>query len=349
MISGRPRALFVCRGSVADGLGHVIRTRAVIEAAAPQFDLELIVIGDELPRALLADMPHQWRLVDDEDALLDAAADLQPDVVVFDLVALSERTVDRITKTALTVSLSPVFDQLARMNLVFNRTRYGLNGDESRGGGRHYGVDYAIVRPECRRIDTGTFADHLDDDVISIAISMGGSDAPNRTLEVLNALRPLGAPATFWVLLGEGYGHSYRDLVECVRRDHRHEIILAKTNRSMWRILRNCSIAILAGGVTTYEAVFAGLPSVNVLAEKRDRFLIRELVEHSAAFDGGTFDEPGLETLRTTVEQLIADREALLGVHRASRGLVDGRGAERVVQRILSELAPQPRHELEAV
>ena len=36
--------------------------------------------------------------------------------------------------------------------------------------------------------------------------------------------------------------------------------ILAKTNRSMWRVLGNCSLAILAGGVTSYEAAFAGCP-----------------------------------------------------------------------------------------
>jgi spore coat polysaccharide biosynthesis predicted glycosyltransferase SpsG len=192
------------------------------------------------------------------------------------------------------------------------------------------------VRSECRRIDTGTFARQLDEQVLSLAISMGGSDAPNRTLDVLRALRGLSAPATLWVLLGEGYAHSYNLLVDAVGMDSRHEIILAKTNRSMWRILENCSLAILAGGVTTYEAAYAGLPSLNVLDREDDKALVRELIERGAAIDAQLAHPAGLSALVETVAALEADRERLLYAHRAARGLIDGHGAERVSRALVA-------------
>jgi spore coat polysaccharide biosynthesis predicted glycosyltransferase SpsG len=344
-----PRTLFVCRGSAGDGLGHVIRTREVVAAADSLLDPTLLVVGDDLPTALLDGSSFRWSIVPDERALVEATSGVDWDAVVFDAVSFGNETVRTLSGDALKASLSPIFSHLPQMDLAFNRTRYDGEGEAVDGPGIHYGLEYAIVRRDCRRIATGVFADHLDEDIIAIAISMGGADAPNRTLDVLDALRPIESPATFWVLLGEGYAHSYRSLVDSVQRDRRHEVILAKTNRSMWRILRNCSLAILAGGVTSYEAVFAGLPSVNVLADPADRFLIREPVELGAAFEGGTFADPDLTTLRETVERLIGDREELLRVHRASRGLVDGRGARRVVETIAGAVTSASTATLEQV
>jgi spore coat polysaccharide biosynthesis predicted glycosyltransferase SpsG len=334
-----PSALFVCRGSERDGLGHLIRTRAVVEASDGTLDASVIAIGDRHAEALLAELPVPYRVVADESEAVEYGRAANAEAVVFDLIGLSETAWTQLTAGRITASLSPIFDHLARVDLAFNRTSYPYPGIAPPETARRYGLEYAIVRPECRRIDTGTFARQLDDDVLSLAVSMGGADAPNRTLEVLQALRGLPVPATFWVLLGEGYAHSYRALVDQLRLDRRHEIILAKTNRSMWRILGNCSLAILAGGITTYEAAYAGLPSINVLDREADHFLIRELIERGAAL-GAEVVESGLDGLASTVAALQADRERLLHAHRATRGLIDERGAERTVLAIAAALRP---------
>ena len=66
----------------------------------------------------------------------------------------------------------------------------------------------------------------------------------------------------------EGYNHSYQSLVDVINRNNRHEIILAKTNRSMWEILSNCNVAILAGGLMLVESIYAGLPSINIFEKE---------------------------------------------------------------------------------
>jgi spore coat polysaccharide biosynthesis predicted glycosyltransferase SpsG len=312
----------------------LIRTRAVVEAAASVLDASVVAIGDSNAETLLHGLAAPYHVVADERDAVEVGRGSGAEVVVFDLISLPEAAWTALTTDRLKVSISPIFDHLGHVDLAFNRTRYPHPGSRPPEAGRHYGLDYAIVRPECRRIDTGTFVRQLDDETLALAISMGGADAPNRTLEVLRALRGLAAPATFWVLLGEGYAHSYRDLVDEVRLDRRHEIILAKTNRSMWRILENCSLAILAGGITSYEAAYAGLPSINVLDRGTDRSLVRELIERGAAIDADVGGGVGLGGLAGIVDELQADRERLLHAHRATRGLIDGRGAERTATAI---------------
>ena len=321
--------LFVCRGSAEDGLGHVIRTRAVAEALPPGTGAEVVAIGDSLAAAMLDGLALPWTVVSADADVAGRSAE----VVVFDTIPLDGAVFDALAPGAVTASLSPIFDHLDRVDLAFNRTRYGESGPAS-DPRLHYGLEYAIVREACRPIDTAVFEAHLAEDPLSIAITMGGADAPNRTLRVLDALRDVRAPATFWVLLGEGYAHSYRDLVNAVKRDARHEVVLAKTNRSMWRILRNCSLAILAGGVTTYEAARAGLPSVNLMASAGHAFLVRELVEKGAAIDAGVLGDAGLASLRATIDRLEQSRDELLQMHLAAKPLIDGRGAQRVVEAI---------------
>lgn len=331
------RLLFVCRGSVHHGLGHVIRSRAVAEAAIERgIPTRLLCLGDEHAAAMLAGFVGEWSVAAEESQALASISD-DPAAVILDMVELSDQGFQELTEGRLSVSLSPIFNQLEHVDLSFIRTRYAAPGQSTNHAGRHGGLDYTVVRSACERIDTGTFARSLDDETLAVGICMGGSDAPNRTLAILESLRQLESSATFWALLGEGYGHSYRELVDAVRRDGRHEVILAKTNRSMWRVLSNCSLAILAGGVTTYEAAYAGLPSINLLSRAEDEFLVRELVEEGAAIHAGTFDSDPAELLNH-VARLEADREGLMAAHRRARVLVDGLGATRIVERIAREL-----------
>jgi spore coat polysaccharide biosynthesis predicted glycosyltransferase SpsG len=330
------RFLFCCRGSSDDGLGHVIRTRAVIDRLPAGIEAELVVLGrDECAAPLLEGLAVPWTISTGDGTITERAAAFEPNVVVFDTIGLERAVFESVAAGRLTASLSPIFDHLDQVDLAFSRTRYDHNGIASVAPGRHYGLEYAIVRPECRRSDSVLFEKHLGESPMAIAISMGGADAPNRTLEVLDALHDMPVPATFWVLLGEGYAHSYRALVDCVKRNHRQEIILAKTNQSMWRIMRNCSLAILAGGVTTYEAAYAGLPSINLLEREGHGFLVRELVERGAALIGGTVDDRGHEGVLREVTRLERDRDAVLAMHRATTGLIDGRGAERVLEELV--------------
>jgi spore coat polysaccharide biosynthesis predicted glycosyltransferase SpsG len=336
--------LLACRGSAADGLGHVIRTRAFAERLPAWVDARLVVLGDGVAAPLLEGLDIEWSIARDDRALFSHATAIDPDVVVFDTISLEQYVFDAVAERAVTVSLSPIFDHLESVDLAFNRTRYERDGLAA-AANRRYGLDYAILRAGCERIDTGFYRRNVERDRISIAVSMGGADAPNRTLQVIEGLRELTAPATFWVLLGEGYDHSYHQLVDAVRRDNRHEAILAKTNQSMWTILQNSSLAILAGGVTTYEAVYAGLPSVNLFESDDHRFLVRELVEAGAAIDGGLIDGDGVEAMRDAVAMLEADRDSLLDMHLRSRGMLDDHGADRVVGDIVSFVRRRARRD----
>ena len=237
------RVLFVARGSVKDGLGHVMRSRTVAMEMGKQVSARFIVLGDEFVDALLVGRGLRHEIVRDEEEVLSRAAEFAPHVVVLDMLRFDRDRLLRLKERSMVASLSPVFDQLGLVDVLYHRSsvrdpRWNFGPD---GPHVECGLQYTVVRSNCRVIPEDVYRRNLAEHPLSVAISMGGADAGNKTLEVLEALRAVPAPLLIWVLLGEGYAHSYNALVERVKRDARHEVILAKTADSMWRVMQTCS------------------------------------------------------------------------------------------------------------
>ncbi len=336
-MSARPRILFLCRGSLRDGLGHVTRSRTVAERLAGRAEVKFIVIGDGCAEPLLLGRGLDFIADADEAAARVCFREFAPAIVVLDLLTLDREFCRALAVGALTVGLSPIFDGLENLALCFHRTAQpGPDWHFSPGRPElRAGLRYAVVSAHTTRIPEPVFEHHAADPTLSIAISMGGTDAANKTLRVLDQLKKLPQRLLIWLLLGEGYGHSYQALVDTMRGS-RHEIILAKTNDSMWRILHLCSLAILAAGTTTYEAAYAGIPSITLLENSGSYFLIQELVEKGAALCAGHTFAESLAALNPLIAALDSDRARLREMHRAAQSLIDDRGAARIADEILA-------------
>ena len=204
-------ALFVCRGSVADGLGHVMRTRAVADASPDALEAELVVIGSEHAEQVLEGTAAEVSVVAGEAEAVAIAERSSAQIVVFDLTKISAEAFKAITAGRVSASLSPIFPFLDWVDLrqpdALHRT-----GPQPAAEGRYYGLDYAFVRPECRRIDSAPYARGLEEESISIAISLGGADRQPHP-QVLGELRSLDTRQRSRSC-SAGLSHSYNELVD---------------------------------------------------------------------------------------------------------------------------------------
>ncbi len=330
----RTRVTFLCRGSTEVGLGHVMRTRAVADALAAdgRTVVRLVAIGDDAAASLLATRTYPVHVARDEAEATAAAAATRPHVVVLDTTTLSRAGFDRVAAGARTASLSPVFDRLEDVDACFHRARRHPDG---RRPGWRLGPEWAVVRPEVVPIPDDRYAAATDPTrPLPVAVCMGGGDAANDTRRILERLRAVDRPLLVWALLGKGYRHSIDELERTATADRRHEVILARTTHSMWHVLRDCALAVLAGGTVTYEAAAAGLPSVNLLADPARAWLVEDLVDAGAAFLAGGPEPPaaGHDPLVELVTRLSVDRAALRAARHAARGLVDGGGTGRIAE-----------------
>ncbi len=335
--SATPRILVVCRGSSEHGLGHVMRARTVASWLSKRVPVDVLAIGDlEVIEPLLRGRGLTFWVEANLAGALPLYRRLNPQVVVFDTMEFPVDDFLAIKRDTMTVSLSPAFNCQPHVHLVFHRTQY-LTQDLIGLGSSvtiRRGLDYVVLRETCHKIPEDTYIRNLNRGPLAVAISMGGVDATNHTLQLLTSISQLSTPLLLWVLLGEGYAHSYQALVDCVSADTRHEIILAKTTDSLWRVMETCSLAILAGGITTYEAAFAGLPSINLLRNDLGPPLLKELVERGVGIPAGPPFLAALPQVNAELVRLEQSRPELLQMHRSANGLIDGRGAERIANEI---------------
>ena len=333
MSDRRLKVMFLCRASTKDGFGHLFRCHSLIESVPETIDSYLVVLGSPNQLFTSDKLSSPERVINRDVDFITVANEIKPDVLIFDLNELDEEIFSTLTEGRFTVCLSPLFEHISRVSQVFNRTAY-LSG-EIPGPQIYAGLDYTITSYNCQPITGSVYRDHLYEPQLSVGISMGGGDAPNNTLELLKSLRDFPDDAIFWIFLGVGYSHSYDLLVEESYGNQRHEVVLVKTNQTMWRVLKNCHLVILSGGVTSYDAVYAGLPAINLLHSAEHFFLFKELMEQGVCFCPGVF---GLETLKMLpglLSDINKNRDQLWKMHQDSQTLIDGRGSHRVWQRIL--------------
>ena len=329
--------LFVCRGSTSEGLGHVTRSVTIIRQLLRDYNsVKLIIIGDDFAAELAKNLYIEVKVIKQDREVLSIFDAFRPDIVFFDLNHFDYEIFKELAKRCFIVGLSPLFQHLDRVDIVFNRTIYTRKGIELSEDRMYLGLQYSVITDNGIQISEKAYMENLTRKVFSVGISMGGTDAANKTLRVLEKVKELDQPAIIWCLLGEGYSHSYEELVSRAKENGRHEIILAKTVQSMWHILQNCSVVVLAGGVTTYEAVYAGMPSINLFETQDDFFLIRELTEKNCAVNAGVLSDDNLAKVKENLELFNLERWRLMNLHRRTKGLVDKYGANRIIDDTLA-------------
>ncbi len=307
------------------------------QALSRGHDVTVLAIVGEGLESILNDVGCATVLLRDEQSVPGHLASAgAADVMVLDLTSLPRGVFEACRRQApLLASLSPIFSEMADVDVVFTRSKAGLDLPGVRVYG---GLEYAVFSESCRPIDNGRYRASASSAELPVAVSMGGADASNKTLAVLQAIVSSRSRSTVWVLLGDGYTHCYNALVDCVRGNSLHEVILAKTNRSMWSIMQNCALAILSGGLTTIEAVHAGLPSIN-LFEKPEHLAVvsGDLFEAGVCLNGGLFGDAGLARMVALLDELGEDRDRLLAMHRRCRGLIANNGSVKVLEALEQE------------
>jgi spore coat polysaccharide biosynthesis predicted glycosyltransferase SpsG len=100
--------------------------------------------------------------------------------------------------------------------------------------------------------------------------------------------------------------------------------------------LAEAELAVVAMGVTVYEALASGVPPIVVSRSRGDVSHARELAAHGALVSLGL--QWNEERVAEAVGALLASPARRAVMAAAGRGRVDGRGAERVVDRLVGLL-----------
>ena len=128
------------------------------------------------------------------------------------------------------------------------------------------GLKYALLRKEFYEVKKNLR--HRDGNIKNILVFYGGSDLTNETMKAVNALVKLGIP-DLTVNVVVGGSNLNRDEIEKFCGQHGFNFYCQVDN--MAELMNSADLSLGAGGSTTLERFFLGLPSiVTAIAENQE-------------------------------------------------------------------------------
>lgn len=187
---------------------------------------------------------------------------------------------------------------------------------------REFAAAHVVARPR----DAG---------VARVLVYFGGSDPRNATGFALDAmaLTPL-SQAVLDVLVGPGYRHEAS--LTCQLRSWR-KATLHRALPHLAGILSSADLAIGAGGITTWERLCLGVPSVVVSVAENQHSSCESLGSAGLIEYAGALESLDCERLRDVLERILEDADRRKALSARGLAMVDGLGAARVAEIMLDD------------
>lgn len=330
------------------GSGHVMRC-LTLAACLAERGAEVVFACRELPGHLLERIAGQFSVVRLPAQYAGEAAALSPETPVptqADLTALQEQLAGRVfdwcvlDHYGLDVEWERQATTFARYLLVIDdlRTRSHCcdvlldqnfhGGAEAYGGAvqqRLFGPHYALLRPE--------FAQHravprpaVTGATPRLLLFFGGGATGAHLLQVLPELADLDVAID---VLSSAANATLLSLPERLQSDER--IRLHIDSREVAAVMQGCDLYLGAGGSITWERACLGLPGIVAAVSDNQKAIC--LANQEKGFDHylGAIEDVAPGSWRTALLAALNNPEGLAARRRNAAALVDGLGAQRVV------------------
>jgi UDP-2,4-diacetamido-2,4,6-trideoxy-beta-L-altropyranose hydrolase len=193
------------------------------------------------------------------------------------------------------------------------------------------GTDYSLLRGEF--LPWSAWKRRIRSNTSRFLITLGGSAATTRSLDVLRALP---SSDDVEVALLAGGSAQLADSLEAEAANIGKNILVVRNTSDMPGWMAWADIAVAGAGVTSYELLFMGLPSVLLVLAENQRPVADCLTKLGVSLPGRLDGASANKEFGTTVRSL-ADSSRRDAISQASRNLVDGLGSDRVCAAMLGK------------
>jgi UDP-2,4-diacetamido-2,4,6-trideoxy-beta-L-altropyranose hydrolase len=160
------------------------------------------------------------------------------------------------------------------------------------------GPNHSLLRPDFLKAKSQLR--HRDGSIERILVLFGGADSSNETAKSMEAIRSLNRPdLKVDVVIGSAYPH--RKEIEKLTRNLPN-IDLRFNVSHMAALMADADLAIGAGGATTWERCFLGLPAIATILAENQRSIIEATASEGALFNLGWFPDVTAEMVSSKIE-----------------------------------------------
>ncbi len=283
----------------------------------------------------------------DLDELISEVRRLQPGAVVLDGQYVSESYVEAVQNEGpMVLLMDHIADRRFPSRLVVNpllspgREQY----DVVPGAQILLGSRYSLVRPEIRRLRPLRAQEPVPP--FRAMIALGDDDPHEQSLDLAKLM--LTTPGVERVdIIARPHHPQLEQMQELAQANEDKLEIATEPSEVAARVIR-CHFAVTSGDTWSLELACVGIPQLVIVQDESHWPTAQQLEEEGAATCLGWHETLSAKTIREAAVEILDDPFERKSMSRCGRRLIDGRGADRLVNGLEIMLNRRRPVELEA-
>ena len=173
----------------------------------------------------------------------------------------------------------------------------------------------------------------------NILVTLGGSDPENVTKKIYDAIIKLEFDQLNVIIVAAN--NPYSDQMKCLIEKSKVNIEFKSNVEKMSDLMAWADIAISAGGTSTWELAFMGLPMITIAIADNQCHIVEELGKNRVAVNVGWHKDVTPSMIAENISELICDPKKRGEMSQRAQVLVDGNGADRVLKALMRASSSQ--------
>lgn len=331
-------------GNQEIGIGHIMRCLSIAEAFRKRGDDSVFIVADEAVENMIKRrcfrticLNTKWNCLDFEtDVICREIQNRGIDALILDSYFVSQKYLEKLSKITKTVYIDDLNSFIYPVNLLIN---YNIYAPEFNYRQRYkaaslktefaLGCKYVPLRDKFVKVSRKTA-----EKVKKIFITTGGTDKYNVAGKLLEKLRMENwfAETDYYVIIGK-FNVNKENLARRWKDCGNVYLLYDVNDISLY--MKECDLAITAGGVTVYELMACGIPSVSYIIADNQLNAAKTLSRQNLIACAGDVRSDLSAAVDNVVREIVYLRNDVSLRNEISRRMqdtVDGLGSQRLAQ-----------------
>jgi spore coat polysaccharide biosynthesis predicted glycosyltransferase SpsG len=189
-----------------------------------------------------------------------------------------------------------------------------------------YGASYILLREEFSNCPQKK----IKEKVKKILVTMGGSDHKGITIKAVEAIEEIKQSLEVVVIMGRGFSRE-EELRKIVENSYK-KYILKHDEEKIYKDMQWADLAIAGAGVTMFELLCCGTPSLIIPLDEDQEKNTNQFVERNLIINLGVGEYLTKEKISFILNNLMENYETRERISRESQNFVDGQGLFRILE-----------------
>ena len=324
------------------GVGHLMRCLSIARAFMEKGRTVLFVTADHKSDSLINGaglksicLNTEWDKMDDELSIITNIIQFkQPSLFLVDSYYVTENYFHTVRKLAKTVYIDDLNESIWDVHYVINYNVYGPAMDYSCYDHTDtkliLGPLYAPLRNEFKCLPKRI----INIDVTDVMVSAGGADPEAITEKMISSICSSWEDITFHFIVG-----ALNPRLELIIKlaEKKDNVLIHINETNMVNLMTSCDLAISAAGSTLYELCACGTPTITYTLADNQVHAIEQFKSQGIMLRAGDCrnNESFIEQVEKCLQQMICDLPLREEQSAKMQSLVDGNGAQRIVEILL--------------